>query len=62
MVPEQTAQAAIDLNAKYLIPVHWGKFKLANHQWNEPIERIKKSASELNLRFEILVIGKVLEF
>ena len=62
MVPEQTTQAAIDLKAKYLIPVHWGKFKLANHSWNEPVERIRKSATDLNLRVEIPVIGEVVEF
>ena len=62
MVPEQTTQAAIDLKAKYLIPVHWGKFKLANHSWNEPVERIRKSATDLNLRVKIPVIGEVVEF
>lgn len=31
MMPEQTVQAAIDLKAKMLMPVHWGKFALALH-------------------------------
>ena len=39
MMPEQTVQAGIDLNAKWLLPVHWGKFALANHPWNEPVAR-----------------------
>ena len=29
MMPEETAQAAIDLKAKVLLPVHWEKFTLA---------------------------------
>jgi L-ascorbate metabolism protein UlaG (beta-lactamase superfamily) len=44
MMPEQTVQAAIDLNAKILMPVHWGKFALALHSWDEPIIRVTKEA------------------
>jgi L-ascorbate metabolism protein UlaG (beta-lactamase superfamily) len=40
MMPEQTVQAALDLRAAALMPVHWGKFTLALHPWNEPIRRL----------------------
>ena len=42
MMPEETAQAAADLKAKVLLPVHWGKFTLALHAWNEPVKRLLK--------------------
>jgi len=45
MFPEDTVQAAIDLKAKVLMPVHWGKFSLAMHPWNEPIKRVVAAAS-----------------
>jgi L-ascorbate metabolism protein UlaG (beta-lactamase superfamily) len=45
MFPEETVQAAIDLKAKVLMPVHWGKFSLAMHPWDEPIKRIVLAAS-----------------
>lgn len=45
MFPEETVQAAIDLKAKVLMPVHWGKFSLAMHPWNEPIKRVVVAAS-----------------
>lgn len=48
MFPEQTVQAAIDLKAKLLLPVHWAKFVLANHPWHEPIERLVPAAQALN--------------
>ena len=48
MMPEETVQAAVDLKAKALLPVHWGKFKLGMHPWNEPIKRILAKAQELN--------------
>lgn len=40
MMPEETLQASIDLRAKSLLPVHWGKFTLATHPWTEPVERL----------------------
>lgn len=40
MLPEQTLQAANDLGTKVLMPVHWAKFTLALHPWNEPIKRL----------------------
>jgi len=50
MFPEQTVQAAIDLKAKILMPVHWGKFSLSMHPWNEPIERVTKEAENKQLQ------------
>lgn len=58
MFPEQTAQAAKDLNAKYLFPVHWGKFALARHGWDESIERLIKKAEELNIPITTPLIGE----
>ncbi len=49
MFPEEVAQACIDLNAKVLMPVHWGKYKLALHDWDEPIKRVVKKSEELHL-------------
>lgn len=48
MFPEETIQAAIDLKAKILMPVHWGKFSLAMHPWNEPVIRAVKAAEKLH--------------
>ncbi|WP_447642709.1 MULTISPECIES: MBL fold metallo-hydrolase [Chitinophagaceae] len=46
MQPEQTLQAAKDLHAKCLFPVHHSKFALANHAWNEPLDRITALATK----------------
>lgn len=40
MLPEEVLQAARDLKAKRLFPVHSSKFKLANHPWDEPLRTI----------------------
>jgi L-ascorbate metabolism protein UlaG (beta-lactamase superfamily) len=58
MMPEETVRAAMDLQAKTLMPVHWGKFALANHPWNEPIQRLAKKADELQLAITTPRIGE----
>jgi L-ascorbate metabolism protein UlaG (beta-lactamase superfamily) len=58
MIPEKSAQAAIDLNAKMAMPIHWGAFSLAAHGWKEPIERISKAAKELDLKLVTPRIGE----
>ena len=39
MFPEQTAQAAADVQASRFMPIHWGMFSLALHPWDEPVRR-----------------------
>lgn len=56
-MPEQTVQAAIDLKAKTMMPVHWAKFALALHDWDEPIERVTKEANRLNVPIVHPMIG-----
>ena len=58
MMPEETVQAATDLKAKIFIPVHWGKFALALHAWDEPIERVTTEAHRLNIPILHPMIGE----
>jgi len=58
MMPEETVQAAVDLKAKVMIPVHWGKFRLGMHPWNEPVKRVLKKAQELNMKVIAPRIGE----
>jgi len=58
MMPEETAQAAVDLNAKMLLPVHWAKFTLSLHPWDDPIKRVIKKAAELQIPVTTPMIGE----
>ena len=49
LLPEQTAQAAVDLNTKLAMPIHWGSFVLALHSWKDPVERLSRKAEELKV-------------
>lgn len=59
-LPEEAVQAAIDLKAKKFIPVHNSKYKLAQHTWKEPLERITKEAERLNVNYATPKIGEKL--
>ena len=58
MKPEETAQAAVDLKAAIIMPVHWGKFVLSVHPWNEPVKRITAAAEKLLLPVVTPLIGE----
>ncbi|MCK8494180.1 MBL fold metallo-hydrolase [Spirosoma sp. RP8] len=58
MFPEEVVTAAEDLRAKTLLPVHWAKFSLAYHAWNEPIQRLVTRASEKALPITTPQIGE----
>ncbi|MEZ4818626.1 MAG: hypothetical protein R3A45_01565 [Bdellovibrionota bacterium] len=51
MMPEQTVQAGIDLQAKVVFPIHWSKFDLSYHKWDEPILRFSKEARHQKLAY-----------
>ncbi len=40
------------------MPIHWGGFKLAMHDWRDPILRVSKKARELNLPIITPKIGE----
>ncbi|MEP7237815.1 MAG: MBL fold metallo-hydrolase [Ferruginibacter sp.] len=58
MMPEEVVQAAQDLGAKKLLAVHWGKFALGNHAWDEPVKRVYKAAQEKNMHLLTAMIGE----
>ncbi|KAA3440601.1 MBL fold metallo-hydrolase [Rufibacter hautae] len=58
MMPEQTAQAHLDLKGKTLMSTHWGAFSLALHHWKEPIERLSKATQQHNIQLVTPLIGQ----
>ncbi len=59
MMPEEVVLAAKDLNAASLLPVHWGKFSLSLHAWNEPAQRVVKAATSAGQTIIMPRIGEV---
>lgn len=59
MLPEETIQAALDLNARRLIPIHNSKFVLANHTWDDPVKKVAALSKTKNVRLLTPRIGEV---
>lgn len=60
MFPEQAIQAAMDINAKTVLPIHWGKFDLARHNWLEPLLRSQVAANQSNISLLTPKVGEVI--
>ncbi|WP_420685285.1 MBL fold metallo-hydrolase [Bacillus cereus] len=58
MLPEETVQAHIDVQGELLLPIHWGAFTLALHEWSDPIERVTKEANHLGVKITTPQIGE----
>ena len=58
LMPDEIIPAATDLKAKMLMPVHWGKFALALHAWDEPIILVSEAAKKVNLPLMTPMIGE----
>ncbi|MCG9879216.1 MAG: MBL fold metallo-hydrolase [Bacteroidia bacterium] len=61
MMPEEVITAKMDLQADVLMPVHWAKFSLALHPWNESINRLKKEAELKSQKITTPLIGEVVQ-
>tara|TARA_B100000683_G_scaffold276618_1_gene331222 strand:+ start:1891 stop:2988 length:1098 start_codon:yes stop_codon:yes gene_type:complete len=49
MFPNEAIQTFKDVKAKKLLPVHWGTFNLALHNWKEPASWLKQIANRENI-------------
>lgn len=62
MTPEQTMQAHLDLKGKRMIPMHWGTFALALHDWTDSIERVTAAGQNTDARILTPQIGETIAF
>ncbi len=61
MMPEEVVQAGIDLQTKKLLPVHWAKFSLSLHAWDEPVTRVTAEATKKNMEIITPMIGEAVD-
>ena len=57
MTPEETAQAALVLDARALMPAHVGRFTIANHAWDEPFRRLADASRASSYQLIVPRIG-----
>lgn len=58
MHPNEVLQAARDLKAKRLFPVHSAKFSLSQHSWHEPLTKITELNRQANIPLITPLIGE----
>ena len=56
MNPEEAVRAFNELNAKTLVPMHYGSFRLGYEPLEEPLERLLKSARAQSIEHKVLVM------
>lgn len=61
MMPEEVVKAAEDLKAQAVLPGHSGKFAIANHPWDEPLERITQASQNKTYRLLTPMLGESVE-
>ncbi len=57
-LPDEFVKVAEELNVKNVLPVHSGKFALAQHPWDEPLKKVKAYSVEKNFRLCTPMIGE----
>ena len=64
MMPEESFQAFMDLDGRYMVPIHWGAFSLAPHDWREPVERVLAEAKRRGEDNRIIISqpGRTVQF
>ncbi|MGB6019418.1 MAG: MBL fold metallo-hydrolase [Sulfurimonadaceae bacterium] len=60
MMPEESVQAHIDLQAKVMFPIHNGTFDLGLHSWREPFERVDSEAEKKNVSIVYPKMGEAI--
>lgn len=60
MFPEESAQAALMLEAATAIPVHWGAYVLSDHPWDDPPKRFSRRANELGVPCRIPKLNELI--
>ncbi len=54
--PEDATQAFVDLGARWMVPMHYGTFKLSHEPVEEPVERLKAEAKRLGIEKKVFVL------
>jgi L-ascorbate metabolism protein UlaG (beta-lactamase superfamily) len=59
--PQRALEAFQQLGGGTLLPIHWGTFDLALHQWDEPAETLLALAEPSGVRVITPVVGEAVE-
>lgn len=61
MFPHEVIKATKELKAKYLLPIHWGVYDLALHNWKESINMVTNLAEKESINIISPKIGEKID-
>ena len=61
MNPEEAYKSLEILGAEYAVPVHWAAFRLANHPWDDSVQRLVKAAENGNVTILTPKLGETMK-
>ena len=61
MSAEDAVKAHQKLKGKLMLPVHWGTFNMGFHDWDEPIKRTVKAASDAGVTLLTPKLGEIVD-
>lgn len=54
--PADATRAFLDLNARWMVPMHYGTFRLSHEPIDEPLQLLEKEVEEAGVRDRVLVL------
>lgn len=61
LFPEESVKVCKEVGVQTAVPVHWGGFALAQHPWQESVERFLKEAKREGLGYGFPRLGQVFD-
>ena len=56
--PEDALRGFVEMRAKWMIPMHYGTFRLSREPMEEPVERLLSEAQRLGVHDRVLVLAE----
>lgn len=60
LFPDECVLAAIDAQARTIMPVHWGSFTLSDHNWTDSVEQFIEICEQQKMPFLTPQIGELI--
>ena len=54
--PEDAVQAFVDLGARWMVPMHYGTFRLSHEPVKEPVEFLERESDRRGIRDRVLIL------
>jgi L-ascorbate metabolism protein UlaG (beta-lactamase superfamily) len=58
MNPEQAVRAFKELKAKFMVPMHYGSFRLSYEPVEEPVQRLKEEITRHKLEHAVKIMAE----